>query len=83
MLASDTILQNRYRILRLLGQGGMGAVYLAEDRRFGSRLALKEALFDQPRLRRAFEREAKLLHQLRHPALPVVMDYFTEGQGQY
>jgi len=83
VLASDTILQNRYRILRLLGQGGMGAVYLAEDRRFGSHLALKEALFDQPRLRKAFEREAKLLHRLRHPALPVVMDYFTEGPGQY
>jgi serine/threonine protein kinase len=83
VLAADTILQNRYRILRLLGQGGMGAVYLAEDRRFGSHLALKEALFDQLRLRKAFEREAKLLHRLRHPALPVVMDYFTEGQGQY
>ncbi len=83
MLGSGVILQNRYRILRKLGQGGMGTVYLAEDQRFGSKVALKEARFEREDARRAFEREAGLLNRLRHPALPVVMDYFTEGQGQY
>ena len=83
MLESGVTLQNRYRILRKLGQGGMGTVYLAEDQRFGSKVALKEARFEREDARRAFEREAGLLNRLRHPALPVVMDYFTEGQGQY
>jgi len=83
MLEPGVILQNRYRILRKLGQGGMGTVYLAEDQRFGSKVALKEARFEREEARRAFEREAGLLNRLRHPALPVVMDYFTEGQGQY
>jgi serine/threonine protein kinase len=83
MLESGVILQNRYRILHKLGQGGMGTVYLAEDQRFGSKVALKEARFERDDARRAFEREAGLLNRLRHPALPVVMDYFTEAQGQY
>jgi eukaryotic-like serine/threonine-protein kinase len=42
-LAADTVLQDRYRILSLLNQGGMGRVYLAEDLRFRSRVAVKEA----------------------------------------
>ena len=42
-LAADTVLQNRYRILSLLKRGGMGRVYLAEDLRFRSRVAVKEA----------------------------------------
>lgn len=83
MLSPNTLLQNRYRIECLLGRGGMGAVYLAKDQRFGSKVALKESLFTRLNLRKAFEREAGLLHRLRHPALPVVMDYFTEGHGQY
>jgi serine/threonine protein kinase len=83
MLESGDILQSRYRILRMLGQGGMGTVYLAEDQRFGSKVALKEARFEREDSRRAFEREAGLLNRLRHPALPVVMDYFTEAPGQY
>lgn len=83
MLEPNTILQNRYLILSLLGQGGMGAVYLATDQRFGSTVALKQTLVNGENLRKAFEREARLLNGLRHAALPVVIDYFTEGEDAF
>jgi len=83
MLEAGTILQNRYRIVRPLGQGGMGAVYMATDLRLRSTVALKETLVDGDSFRRAFEREAHLLASLRHPALPVVSDHFNEGDGQF
>lgn len=83
MLTPNTILQSRYLIQRQLGQGGMGAVYLATDQRFGSTVALKETFFRDENLRKAFEREAQLLNNLRHGALPVVIDHFAEGEGQF
>ncbi len=83
MLTADTILQNRYVIVRQIGQGGMGAVYLAKDQRLNNLIALKETLTHSESLRKAFEREAQLLANLRHPALPVVSDHFIEGNGQF
>ncbi|HYJ47276.1 MAG TPA: serine/threonine-protein kinase, partial [Pyrinomonadaceae bacterium] len=83
MIAPDTLLQNRYLVRNQIGQGGMGAVYLATDQRFGSTVALKETFFDDPAMRRAFEREARLLNHLRHPALPRVSDYFADEQGEF
>lgn len=83
MLAPDTILQDRYRILRQLGQGGMGAVYEAIDQRLDTTVALKEALFADETLRKQFEREARLLARLQHPALPRVSDHFAEGEGAF
>ncbi|MDQ3920380.1 MAG: protein kinase, partial [Acidobacteriota bacterium] len=83
MLAPGTVLQNRYRVERQIGEGGMGAVYVATDERFGSTVALKETFFNDPALRKAFEREARLLNRLRHPALPRVSDHFTEDEGQF
>ncbi len=83
MLAPETILQGRYRIVRLLGQGGMGAVYEAIDQRLDTTVALKETLFADERLRKQFEREAKLLAGMHHPALPRVSDHFAEGEGQF
>src|SRR5439155_25305885 len=47
------------------------------------RVALKETLFSDPLLRRAFEREARLLANLRHSALPRVTDHFAEGDGEF
>ena len=83
MIAPGTVLQNRYVVERRIGEGGMGAVYVATDQRFGSTVALKETFFADPGLRRAFEREARLLNRLRHAALPRVSDHFNEGEGQF
>lgn len=83
MLAPELVLQSRYRIVRQLGQGGMGAVYEAIDERLDATVALKETLFADERLRKQFEREARLLARMHHPALPRVSDHFAEGEGQF
>jgi serine/threonine protein kinase len=83
MLITGTVLQNRYQIVRQLGQGGMGAVFEAIDQRLDTTVALKETLFADERLRKQFEREARLLARLHHPALPRVSDHFSEGDGQF
>ncbi|MBL8187958.1 MAG: serine/threonine protein kinase [Acidobacteria bacterium] len=83
MLSPNTLLQDRYLILRLLGQGGMGAVYQATDRKFGNAVAVKETFYSNEQMRQAFTQEARLLNRLRHSALPVVMDYFPSGDKQF
>ena len=83
MIQPGTLLQNRYRVSKQIGQGGMGAVYVATDERFSSTVAIKRTFFDDPNMSRAFEREAHLLNRLRHAALPKVSDHFTEEQGQF
>src|SRR5215471_2459293 len=84
MVAPNTILQNRYRIVRELGHGGAGTVYEASDQRVNSIVAIKKTLATRDaEARRAFEHEAALLANLRHQALPKVMDYFSEGDGDF
>jgi hypothetical protein len=84
MLAANAILQSRYRIVRELGHGGMGTVYEALDQRVNCLVALKETLATRDgEARKAFEREAALLANLRHQALPKVMDYFSEDEGDF
>jgi serine/threonine protein kinase len=62
----------------------MGAVYLVKHERLGKTFALKETFFtDDELLRRAFEREAQLLANLDHPALPKVTDHFMEFENQF
>jgi serine/threonine-protein kinase len=81
-------LYQRYRIIGLIGSGGMGAVYLADDNRLeGRRCAVKETrllpgLSDQA-VRDQFHREASILARLDHPNLPKVSDYFSEGDRDY
>ena len=83
-LAPNTLIQNRYLIVQLIGKGGMGDVYLAVDQRLGSAIALKRTFFaDDEMLGGAFEREAKILARLRHPVLPKVSDHFTENEEQF
>lgn len=83
LLAPETILQSRYRVTGHLGQGGMGAVYEAIDLRLGHTVALKQTLTNDEDQWKQFEREARLLAGLNHPALPRVSDYFTEGHRAF
>jgi formylglycine-generating enzyme required for sulfatase activity/serine/threonine protein kinase len=85
MLAPDTLLQDRYRILSLIKPGNMGAVYVAEDTRLGNKVALKETFSgsNEAMLREQFHREARLLSRLHHTSLPRVTDHFIEGSGQF
>lgn len=89
-LALGTVMQGRYKVSSILGQGGMGAVYLVEDQRlFDKKLALKELLdiLPDPAARaqalQQFQQEAKLLSYLSHPNLPHISDYFHENGRQY
>jgi formylglycine-generating enzyme required for sulfatase activity len=78
------VLNQRYRIIRLLGQGGFGAVYRAWDLLLERACALKENLDASAEAQRQFLVEAKILAGLSHPNLPRVTDtFFLPGQGQY
>lgn len=71
-----TVLSGRYRILSLVGKGGMGAVYAAEDLRLGGKLCavkLSRPALDERETQLA---EAQMLMRLSHPNLPVITDYY-------
>ncbi len=83
-LEQGTLLNGRYRIIDILGQGGMGSVYRAMDENLGVEVAVKENLFTTDEYARQFRLEAVILASLRHQNLPRVTDHFViEGQGQY
>ncbi|MDH7487092.1 MAG: bifunctional serine/threonine-protein kinase/formylglycine-generating enzyme family protein [Anaerolineae bacterium] len=89
-LSSGQTLQGRYRIVRLLGEGGMAAVYLAEDTRLGRRCAVKEHVPEPTasaqalaQMRGQFQVEARTLAGLDHPNLPKVYDCFSDGGNEY
>jgi serine/threonine protein kinase len=88
-LALGTVLRSRYKIVELVGQGGMGAVYRAEDLRLeGRQCAVKEVQLETEadfatQSREQFHREASVLARLDHPNLPKVSDYFSEGDRDY
>ena len=83
-LQAGQMLNNRYRIVRLLGQGGFGAVYRAWDTNLNKPCAVKENLDTSPEAQRQFTREATVLANLSHENLPRVTDhYILPDQGQY
>jgi serine/threonine-protein kinase len=83
-LTPGQILNTRYRIVSLLGQGGFGAVYRAWDLNLHVPCAVKENLDTSDIAQRQFEHEATILATLHHPSLPRVTDhFFIQGQGQY
>jgi len=93
LLSPGTVLRERYRITGLIGQGGMGAVYVADDLRLeGRKTAIKEVRaelvgpVDEPlreQARAQFHREASILARLDHPNLPKVSDYFCQNGRDY
>ena len=80
-LSIGTVLEKRYRIDALLGEGGMGAVYSAWDSRLDQPVAVKENRMATPASARQFEREAKMMARLRHSNLPRVIDHFVTSDG--
>src|SRR5215212_8429053 len=83
------LIQNRYRLIRLLGSGGFGAVYLAEDQRLGRTVAIKEidvarlAPTERAAAERLFEHEARMLASLDHPGLTRIWDFFQHDQREF
>src|SRR4051794_27751082 len=73
----------RYRVLRLLGEGGMGAVYEAEQEQPRRTVALKviKAAWASPELIRRFEQEAQALGRLHHPGIAQVYEAGTADAG--
>ncbi|MEN6391880.1 MAG: serine/threonine-protein kinase [Syntrophomonas sp.] len=89
-LSQDSLLEDRYRIIKTIGRGGMGAVYLALDQRLNNmRVAVKEMstkAVGEGNLDSAiysFKKEAALLIHLRHAALPRVIDFFPRGTDRW
>lgn len=95
LLEKGAVLRERYEIVHLAGQGGMGAVYQANDLRLDGRIcAVKEVLPEllsgitgpEQSLEQTIEQfyqEASVLARLDHPNLPKVSDYFSENGREY
>jgi serine/threonine protein kinase len=91
LLEPQVMLKERYKIASPIGQGGMGAVYRAEDTLLTGRVcAIKEIAPDADleqqaltQLQEQFRREASVLARLDHPNLPKVSDYFTHNDREY
>jgi Tol biopolymer transport system component len=89
MINQNELIQHRYRLIRLLGSGGFGAVYLAEDQRLGRTVAIKE--IDVARLgpderaaaEQLFEHEARILASLDHPGLTRIWDFFQQERRAF
>lgn len=89
-LLAETLLKGRYRIIKAVGQGGMGKVYRAQDLELNDRaVAIKEMIVSGLRAwevieaTEAFKREATLLAALQHPNLPTVFEHFEENGRWY
>ena len=91
LLAPGTVLRRRYKVVAPVGQGGMGAVYRADDLRLEGRTCAIKEVYPDPEAspaalaqsREQFRREAVTLARLDQPNLPKVSDTFTEGRREY
>ena len=80
----ERTVRGRYRLDRVLGKGGIGAVYEAFDQRLNRRVAVKVllgAMLDKPQVQLRFEREARVIAQLSHPNIVTVYDFGQTAVG--
>lgn len=90
-IKTGTVLHSRYQVNQIIGQGGMGCIYLSNDLRLEGRLcAVKEVEYDRAlpedmlkEARDQFQREATVLARLDHPNLPKVSDFFSIQDRDY
>ncbi|MHB2016367.1 MAG: protein kinase domain-containing protein [Candidatus Xenobia bacterium] len=89
-LAPGTVLQNRYAVMDIIGRGGMGTVYEAEDQQLANkRIAVKELVVlatdaaEKERVAGQFHRETELLSGLEHPGVVAITDAFEENNRYY
>ncbi|MEI6332010.1 MAG: protein kinase [Pseudanabaena sp. ELA645] len=85
-LANGFLLQNRFRIVQILGQGGFGRTYLAlDEQRFNEQCAIKEYIpiqgnaYALEKSKELFQREAETLYQIQHPQIPQFRALFEEN----
>jgi serine/threonine protein kinase len=90
-LKKQEVIKDRYQIKEIIGQGGMGCVYLADDLRLSGRSCALKAVYYEKNLpeniisqtREQFKREATVLARLDHPNLPKVSDFFSDEDRDY
>lgn len=89
VLSAGHVVQDRYKVEKMLGEGGMGSVYLATDTRLPRQWALKELIqntqdeAERVQAEQSFVAEAQILSGLNHPSLPRVVDFFQESGRHY
>ena len=84
MIPVGTILDNRYEVLGLIAEGGMGAVYRARRTRLGDEVAVKivRPADDSRTLRERFLRESRAAAGLHHPNIVSILDFSVDGEGR-
>ncbi|MEW6216021.1 MAG: serine/threonine-protein kinase, partial [Nitrospirota bacterium] len=88
-LETGTVLNNIYRVVKLLGKGAMGNVYLVERIKDDKQFVVKELIFtkaaglDENTAREIFHREAEFMVKFDHPGLPKMYGIFSQGGNDY
>mgnify|MGYP001943488548 CR=1 FL=1 len=81
----EILLEGRYQLDKVIGQGASGITYQGQRLEDGHQVAIKELPFrrlDSMKTKALFEREARILRQLKHPGIPTYLDDFTGGHGK-
>lgn len=83
MLTPGSLLKNRYRIERLLDRSEFGDLYLARDQGTDRMVTVKVITREAPNLDQQFENDTATLFMLSHPAVPAVIEFFSESSVRF